>query len=289
MRPDDFYVHDPLGPGPGRELNAALLRDLRSGPVAGRGDIEVGVALARLVHDDLERFGTGGDEEMANVEMREALLSLRAVVDRLGIEFDPPYRDFSTFKSYWAHEGAVGGGTFRGIAGRGGYQARRDLLSETFDPLHDRLADLETQSLASTLADPISPRSRTGWDRVDAELGELRRHFLNASTSQDYRGIGNDCVHVTEALSQQVYDPERHLRPGESEPPVAQTKLRLDRYVEDAAPGPDNATLRKLGRATIEMAQHVKHSETPTRREAGIAADAVIQLANLLRRLGEVE
>jgi len=38
---------------------------------------------------------------------------------------------------------------------------------------------------------------------------------------------------------------------------------------------------------TAPYAQHIKHSETPTRREAGIAADAVIQLANLLRRLDE--
>lgn len=289
MRPDDFYVHDPLGPGPGRELDAALLRDLRSGPVEGRTDIEVGVALARLVHDDLQRFGTGGGEEMADVEIREAFLALRAVVDRLGVEFDPPYRDFSTFKNYWTHEGAAGGGAFRGVAGRGGYQARRDLLAETFDGLHDKLADLETHALSSTLTDPISPRTRTGWAGVDTEISELRRHFQNASTAQDYRGIGNDCVHVTEALSRQVYDPATHLRDGEQEPPVAQTKQRLERYVEDAAPGPDNAALRKLARATIEMAQQVKHSETPTRREAGIAADAVIQLANLLRRLDEPE
>jgi hypothetical protein len=53
--------------------------------------------------------------------------------------------------------------------------------------------------------------------------------------------------------------------------------------VEDVAPGSDNAALRKLARSAIEFAQHVKHSTTPTRREAGIA-DAVIQLANLLRR-----
>jgi len=52
-------------------------------------------------------------------------------------------------------------------------------------------------------------------------------------------------------------------------------------------PGPDNAAIRKLANDTIEMAQHVKHSATPTRREAGVAADAVIQLANILRRLDE--
>ena len=32
---------------------------------------------------------------------------------------------------------------------------------------------------------------------------------------------------------------------------------------------------------------HVKHTSTPTRRDAGIAADAVIELANLIRRPDE--
>jgi hypothetical protein len=44
-----------------------------------------------------------------------------------------------------------------------------------------------------------------------------------------------------------------------------------------------------MARAEIDYAPHVKHSHTPTRREAGIAADPVIQLANMLRRLDEAE
>jgi hypothetical protein len=189
-----------------------------------------------------------------------------------------PFRDFSSFREWWIRNGA---------AGSGGYQARRNLLSGIFELLHNRLADMEQEALTSSLVEPISPHARTGWAAVDTEISELRRHFLSARTAQDYRAVGLDCVAVTEALSRQVYDPARHLRDGEDEPPVRKTKLRIERFVEDAAPGSDNAALRKVARASIEFAQHVKHSTTPTRREAGIAADAVIQLANLLRRLDE--
>lgn len=94
---------------------------------------------------------------------------------------------------------------------------------------------------------------------------------------------------MTEALSRQVYDVNCHLRPGETEPPVAQTKQRIERFVEDAASGASNAEVRKLARAAIELSQAVKHSSTPSRRQAGIAADSVVQLANLLRRLDEPE
>lgn len=69
-------------------------------------------------------------------------------------------------------------------------------------------------------------------------------------------------------------------------PPKDKTKLRIGRYIEDALPGPLNADVRGLAVRAIELAHHVYHSpDGSTRREAGIAADSVILLANLLRRL----
>ncbi len=267
MRPDDFF-------GGGRRFRRDVVRELRSEPLDGIGDAEAAVALARLVHDDLEAFGTGGGELLTDEDMRESLLALSSVTKRLGLTFDAPFRNFTTFRSYWLKND-----------GYGSWQARRDILAEIFDELHDELADLQTRGLTSTLAEPISPRGRTGWSRVDGEIAELRRHFQIARTAQDYRNVGNDCVIVTEALSGVVYRPAPHFRPGEVEPPVSNTKQRLDRFVEDGMPGADNAAIRKLAKAAIEAAQAVKHSTTPTRREAGIAADAVILLANMLRRI----
>jgi hypothetical protein len=277
MRPDDFFndaATDPLLLDSGRRFRRDMLRELRRQPLRDIADAEAAVALARLIHDELEAFGTGGGELLIDEDMREALLALIAVTGRLGLSFDAPFRNFTTFKSYWLKND-----------GYGSWQARRDMLSVIFDDLHDQLADLEFRGLTSTLADPISPRERTGWARVDGEIAELRRHFQIATTAQDYRNVGNDCVIVTEALSGIVYQPETHRREGETEPPVSNTKQRLDRFIEDGLRGPDNAALRKLARAAIEMAQAVKHRTTPTRKEAGIAADTVILLANLLRRI----
>jgi hypothetical protein len=156
-----------------------------------------------------------------------------------------------------------------------------------FEDMTKQLEVLEQRSLATTLATPVTPHTGSGWPSVDHEISELRRQFLNAATPQDYNGVGLVAVRLTEALSATVYDPAVHLRSGETEPPVANTKQRLDRYIEDSLPGQDNATLRKLAKTTIEYAQKVKHSATPTRREAGIAADAALLLANILRRLAE--
>lgn len=285
VRAADFFEEhvDPadelFGPGtstPSLGFRQEFVRALRVGPQEVP-DAEVGAGLARLVHDDLESYGTSGDPQLSEGDLRDALLALRAVLQRLAVDVpDIPFRDFTSFRSYWLREGASGS-----------WQARRDILDGIFTALHDDLADLESGLLTASLADAVSPRGRTGWTRVDEELAELRRHFQHARTPQDYRNVGNDCVVVLETLSRQVYDVSRHLRAGETEPPIGKTKQRLERFVEDAAAGPENVEMRKLLRAAIDMAQAVKHTAGSTRRSAGIAADATILLANLLRRLGD--
>ena len=261
-----------------RRLDVNMLQVMRAGPHPTIPDAEAGVALAQLVHDQFTAYGTGGDHELTDAEMRKALPALQAICGRLGVQYGVPFGDFASFRAYWQRQGASGGG---------GWAARRALLANVFDPMHERLEALEARALAATLATPITPHPGTGWPAVDHEIAELRRQFLTAITPQDYNAVGLVAVRLTEALSATVYDPSVHLRPGETEPPVANTKDRLERYVEDSGPGSDNARLRKLARATIEYAQHVKHKGTPTRREAGIAADAALMLANILRRLAE--
>jgi hypothetical protein len=272
-------VPDPWGgkPTTSRVLDEQLLLDIASGPVASRSDIELAVALARFAHEEFEGHGTGG----ADISQDDSVLvmrALKAVLARLGVPtFTPPFRDFNSFYKHWRSVGATGAG---------GWQARRDILDQYFDPLHESLDEREAGSIRSTLATAISPHKVTGWPRVDEEVSELRRHFESASTQQDYSNVGNDCVALLEALSETVYNHERHKSGDENEPPVQKTKERLNRYIEVELLGSDNAELRKLARAAIEFAQAVKHRRaTVTRQEAGIAADSILLLANLLRRI----
>lgn len=279
MRPDDFFKSSDssLDPFSRERLDTTLIREIRAAPLVDKDDSEVATALAQLVHDELQAFGTDGGEALSDAEMRDAIRALHSITNRLGIEgFEIPFRDFTTFKAYWLRND-----------GYRSWQARRDMLSEIFDDLHEQLEQLEFTSLQSTLADPVSPRGKTGWRAVDQEISELRRHFQRARTPQDYRNVGNDCVAVIEAVSREAYTAETNLREGEEEPPVAKTKQRLSRVVDDSLPGAEGAATRKLLTGAIETAQSVKHRRTPDRREAGMAADSVILLANLFRRLAD--
>lgn len=277
----DFFIRvggggdfvEPLEP---EQLDHERLSRLLEAPDPTASDLDVALALMDLVRDDLHRSGTDGGQILDDAEMRLAVHALQRVSARAGQEFKLPFRDHTGWRAWWIRNGAYGS-----------YAARRDLLGQLFDEPYAALMAAQDRALDATLAEAVSPHERLGWPEIDTEIGELRRHFRTARTPQDYRAVGNDCVHVTEALSRKVYDHERHTPDGESEPPVAQTKARLDRYITVRLSGSENAQLRKFARATIELAQAVKHSGTPTRTEAGILADAVIVLANMLRRLDE--
>ena len=274
MTPEDFFVD--IGPWGTRELDEALLERIRAGTETERSSVEIGVALLRLAHDELEAYGTDEGQRTDENGIRLVLGACRSLLNRIGVALDLPFRDYRTFKSHWLAQGA-----------RGSWQARRDILNKLFEPVHLALTRLEDDEIGSTLAQPITSHAGTGWSRVDAEINELRRHFASARSEQDYRNIGNDCTAVLERLSEAVFDPERHLQDGEDVPPIAHTKLRIGRFAEQAAAGSANSEVRKVARAVIELAHSVKHQSTPSRRDAGIAADSVIQLANILRRLAE--
>lgn len=164
------------------------------------------------------------------------------------------------------------------------YQKRRDLLHKHFDPVFVRLDELEQAQFEATVASGVSPRASLGWPAVDAEVSELMRRFQSAATPQDYRDVGNRCVAVLEAVGEVVYDAEKHLQDGETLPARDESKKRLERYVECSLAGKENAKIRAVVRPVIELAHSVKHRPTPTRRDAGIVADATVLLAHILRR-----
>ena len=215
-------------------------------------------------------------QRLTGEQIAVAQRSLRASLTRHGINFNLPWRDYSGFRSYWISEGA---------SGSGGWQARRDLLARFFDPVFDELDRLEDARFAATVAEPVSPAGRTGWGPVDAALHDVKVRFRSATTSADYSDVGRRCIVVMEAPSGTVYDAAKHLRDGETEPPVAHTHKRITRFVEDTLAGSGNVEVRALVRKAAELAEAVKHQRGATRREAGIATDSVILLVNILRRI----
>lgn len=283
MHIDDFFKDVPdagniwAPEGTKTVLDSDLMLQLAKGTVRDDDPLETAISLTRLVRREYEWFGTAGENVViSDDESREVLRTLRLVLQRQGVEFKPPWRDFDSFRGYWLTEGAYGS-----------WQARRDLIEQWFRPVQDVLAEAEEKAFIGELTEGISPHKQLGWTDVDDHIAQLRQRFRSASTPVDYKDVGNRCVGVMEALSAHVYDPALHCPPGETEPPVDRTDIRIGAYIAQRLPGKENEELRGLLKKTSALAHRMKHSGRADRITTGIAADAVILLANILRRLSD--
>ncbi len=95
MRIEDFFVDE------GSEyVDVDLLEALRAAPLVDQSDLEAAIALAELVGEQFTRYGTDSSQTIDGEESRVAMRALRSVLDRLGVTFAPPFRDFASFHAY---------------------------------------------------------------------------------------------------------------------------------------------------------------------------------------------
>ena len=284
MNYEDFFddrINDSLNswelPQLKRKLNFDLICNLRRAAIPGDDELSTALTLTRIVWEEYEAYGTDGSQSVSNEESRELLRTLVSVLHRQGINFRVPWRDFSSFRSYWIANG-----------GHGSWQARRNMIAQHFGSVRSELENLEEKTYANELANPVSPRDQLGWTTVDQQIEQLRHRFRTASTTIDYKDVGNRCVGVLEELSRILYQPDMHCAPNEKPPAVDKTNIRIGTYIDRRLKGSSNEELRGLVKKVSALAHKIKHSPTADRVAAGIAADTVIMLANILRRLQEM-
>ncbi len=148
MQIDGFYEERTKVAPPWEDMNATetvlrheLLPKLRSGPLPGDDDLETAITLVRIVHSDLERYGTGGGEMFTDDQIEIAQRCLRAVLERHGITLRLPWRNFTDFRSYWLRND-----------GYNSWQARREILDGFFKPVQEELDRLEESQFRAIVA-----------------------------------------------------------------------------------------------------------------------------------------
>lgn len=257
-------------------LDIRRLQELRKTPLQNDDDLETAIMLLRFLHEEFKNYVTGSWKRLDDEEMEEAQRCLRGILRRYQVSFDLPWRNFVDAERYWhAQEGL---NTPNKIF-------RQEHLDEIFTPPLDILYATLDRHDAAEVATPVSPRKETGWPAVDEAIENIRKSFASARSTPEYKAIGLHCVTAFERLSETVYDAQKHVPRGEDPIPKNQRKNRISKYIEASLPGKYNYELRALIRAADTLAETVKHRDLPTRRDAGIAADTVILVAHLLRRI----
>ncbi len=179
MKPSDFFLieEDPdwdlKGTDPWNRMqevfNAELVGKLRLQPQEGINDLDAAYALTQLVHEDFEGYGTNGSTKLSDEEIAVAMRCLRAILKRLHVTFDPPFRDFKGFHGYWSSNG---------MSGSGGWGMRRGYLNELFNPVFAQLEQLEDEQATTSVRG------------VDGEL----KNIIFASTGPKPRIVLRDAI-----------------------------------------------------------------------------------------------
>ncbi|WP_216363025.1 hypothetical protein [Nocardia farcinica] len=121
-------------------LDTELMGEIAKGPIERADDLDVANALTQLVHDQLRGYGTDSSHRLNDSEIASAIRALALLLHRLNITFKLPFRDFRGFHDYWCREG---------MSGPGGWGARRGYLSHVFEPVWDRLRELEESNTSN--------------------------------------------------------------------------------------------------------------------------------------------
>ena len=215
VRARDFFT-DAKGD---RRLDVGLLEELRRGPLRDSSDVDVAIALLRLVRKNLEHVARSGSPKniKADDDIALALKVLRAVLGRIGVELPYlPFRDYTSLQLAFLRQGWGSVILYD--------EERLVWVGDMLEPVAARLANLEEEEFQRTLAEPVSSPVGPWWRDVDDEIAGLRRSFASASTAQQYSNLGNSCVRILEAVGEAVHDPAQHLQPGES--PLARDKVK---------------------------------------------------------------
>lgn len=245
-------------------LRRARWEEVRQG-TAGVDDRVVAEQLLDIMEGLLARSGAifkQGDEYGRMYRI------LAAVLRRLGIPNPNRFRKLALFEEDYRRSRALHG-------------SRSEAAADLYEPVRRMLDELEWNALI----DPID--GETGWPSIDTHVRKLRARFRDARDAQDYKAVGLLCTTTLQLLGQTVFKEDCHLPVGEQEPGLDDAKRRIGFYVDAVAPGHGDACreIRKLSAAAARLAEVVKHAPVPSEIEAGIAADATIQVVYLVRRL----
>jgi hypothetical protein len=214
--------------------------------------------------------GTGGPQiDTVQNEYTERRDQIRQELERLRL--DDPNR----FRDLWAWYGYYSQNLPR-------WHERRTYVGDLYDPLYARLDSLAEQAIGARLEE----EDRTGWERVDDQIVQLRRRYDVALTVEDFQAIGLLCRDVFISLAEAIFDPGRHAKG--KEPPSA-LRDQLFAVIEHEAAGAANKELRAFLKATIDYANKVQHDRAATRQQARAVAEATIAAVNVIRAITAVD
>ncbi|RZU46508.1 hypothetical protein EV284_1189 [Streptomyces sp. BK022] len=177
-------------------LHIGLIESLRFGPPDGHTDLDVAIALTRLLYDDFVSYGTDGrDRHLNNDTVPVVIKAHRAVIERLALK--PPAWPFRTF------DGPRGFGSYwRDHDMSGSWKARRDCVEKILGPTRDALEELQELEYESRFRNGPAGSFKNLIFAADGEKPEM---VLRDAVNNDVEIVRNahTCLVFTDPLPPQ--------------------------------------------------------------------------------------
>lgn len=256
----------------------------RSYPESWVGEVVVSPELAneiqgktyKISHEELVKLleaqksvmvsvSTGGAKiQDVNNEYQSNLQQISEALRERGLPNPNPFKDLWEWYGKWS-DGSLPT-----------YQSRRTFLSETFTPIIEIITGMKTASVNPVFEEP------TGWNRVDRSMGEIKLRLAQASSEEQYQGIGLLARETLISLAQAVYDPELHPSTDGIVPSKTDAKRMLEAYISSVLPGKNNENIRRHGKASLDLANDLTHRRTADFRLAALCAESTNAVVNIL-------
>lgn len=180
------------------------------------------------------------------------------------IKYENPHESLWDFFRYWKAEGMDQ------------YRPRREYLQKLFaEPIAAAVGRVHNPS-------PVAEREATGWELVDRQLAKARLQFDRASAEEDWQGVGLTCREALISLGQSVYVKGLHESADGVKPSSTDAKRMLEAYIRHELPGDGYKEVRAHARASVDLAVHLQHRRTATRRLAALCLEATSSAASVV-------
>lgn len=236
--------------------------------MALRGTASGGAAVEALV-DALKAQGAKTAERLIGAYLMAGERSPEKIATGARSKLDPFIERFLR-----SHAGGVPG-----------LLRQRPEVDAFLDSLKDRATVAVARNPPSTeqlLAQLVSVRLPTGWDRVDRALEKARDQLARGKSEEDFQTVGLLCRGVLISAGQVVYDPARHKSPDGVEPSDTDAKQLLSGYFATELVGSPNEELRRHARAALDVASALVHKRTADFRFAALCFEATSSVVRIV-------
>ena len=126
----------------------------------------------------------------------------------------------------------------------------------------------------------------TGWEKVDRQIKAAQDHLRTSETEEHFQAVGLLCREALITVSQEVYDPDRHITRDGVAPSSSDVGRMLEAFFDSELPGGTNEQARRFGKAALSLALALQHRRNADFRMAALCVEATVSTVNILALLG---